>query len=61
LVDDRGRVPKSFARGEWTVLLNEDDIERAVHYVEENTAKEGKPRQRWSFVSENAPRRNRPR
>jgi REP element-mobilizing transposase RayT len=43
--------PKCFARGEWKVYPDcEDDICRAITYVEENPIKEGKPRQRWSFV-----------
>jgi REP element-mobilizing transposase RayT len=46
-----GRPPKCFARGEWSVFLeDEEDVRRAVRYVEENPLKEGKPRQRWSFV-----------
>ena len=28
-----------------------NDIRRAIQYVEENPIKEGKPRQRWSFVT----------
>lgn len=46
-----GRPPKCFARGEWSVFLeNNDDMLRSVSYVEENPLKEGKPRQRWTFV-----------
>jgi REP element-mobilizing transposase RayT len=35
----------------WNVrLLTLDDVLRAIQYVEENPLKEGKRRQRWSFV-----------
>jgi REP element-mobilizing transposase RayT len=47
-----GRTPKCWARGQWKVFLDsEADILRSVGYVEENPVKEGKPRQRWSFVT----------
>jgi hypothetical protein len=47
-----GRPPKCWARGEWKVFLDTDeDVGRAVSYVEENPPKEGKPRQRWAFVT----------
>ena len=49
--DTSGKVPKCFARGEWKVFLDEDDIERAVEYVEQNPIKEGKRRQNWNFVT----------
>ena len=45
------RRPKCFARGEWKVFLDVDDAPRAVQYVEENPVKEGKPPQRWRFVT----------
>jgi len=48
--DHRGRTPKCFARGEWKVFLDPPDVPRAVTYVEDNPDKEGKPRQRWTFV-----------
>ena len=45
-------VPKCWARGEWKVFLDKaEDIQRAIAYVEENPLKEGKPPQRWSFVT----------
>jgi REP element-mobilizing transposase RayT len=48
---ERVRAPKCFARGQWDVFLDSvEDIRRAVGYVEGNPEKEGKPRQRWSFV-----------
>jgi REP element-mobilizing transposase RayT len=47
-----GVPPKCFARGEWKVYLDtDDDVRRAIAYVEDNPLKEGKPRQRWSFVT----------
>jgi REP element-mobilizing transposase RayT len=47
-----GRPPKCWARGEWSVFLEtEEEIRRAIEYVENNPEKEGKPRQRWSFVT----------
>ena len=45
-----GNVPKCFARGEWKVFLDEEDLEQAIEYVEQNPIKEGKPRQHWKFV-----------
>jgi len=36
----------------WKVFLYEpEDVHRAVAYVEANPEREGKPRQRWSFVA----------
>jgi REP element-mobilizing transposase RayT len=49
--DHRGRTPKCFARGEWKVYLDPPDVPRAITYVEDNPRKEGKPRQRWTFVT----------
>ena len=47
-----GRRPRRWARGEWSVFLETfEDIQRAIVYVEENPAKEGKRTQRWSFVT----------
>ena len=35
----------------WNVFLDsEQDVRRAIQYVEQNPPKEHKPRQRWSFV-----------
>ena len=51
LKPNRGRVPKCFARGEWKVFLDPEDVPRAVRYVEKNPAKEGKKSQNWSFVT----------
>ncbi|MSU80253.1 MAG: hypothetical protein EXS16_19445 [Gemmataceae bacterium] len=49
IIEKNGRHPKCFARGEWKVFLEVDDIPRAIGYVEENPEKEGKPRQTWTF------------
>jgi REP element-mobilizing transposase RayT len=47
-----GQVPMCWAAKLWKVYLDsEDDVARAVAYVEENPLKEGKPRQKWSFVT----------
>lgn len=46
-----GRHPKCFARGEWKVFLDPEDIPRAIGYVERNPVKEGREAQRWSFVT----------
>lgn len=53
--DKRGRTPKVFARGEWKVYLDPPDVPGAVTYVEKNPEKEGKPRQRWSYVTSYVP------
>jgi len=51
--DGRGRVPTPWAGKCWKCFLDTDqDIARAIRYVEHNPAKEGKRRQRWSFVTE---------
>ena len=52
LLTRAGKVPKCWARGQWKVFLdNVADIRRAFEYVEQNPVKEGKRRQRWSFVT----------
>jgi REP element-mobilizing transposase RayT len=45
------RMPKCWVRGEWKVFLDAEDVPRAIRYVENNPLKEGKKRQKWSFVS----------
>ena len=46
------RPPRPWADRKWKVFLdNEEAIENAIHYVEENPLKEGKPRQHWPFVT----------
>jgi REP element-mobilizing transposase RayT len=47
-----GRPPKCWACGEWAPFLETpEDIVRAIDYVEKNPLKEGKPPQRWPFVT----------
>ena len=46
------RTPRMWAAREWKVYLDcEEAIEGAIHYVEDNPEKEGKPKQNWSFVT----------
>ena len=48
--DDKGKIPKCWARGEWIVFLNTDkDIVRSIGYAENNPSKEGKPTQKMEF------------
>jgi hypothetical protein len=51
LKEKNGRPPKCFARGQWKVFLDPEDVLRAIGYVENNPVKEGKKAQRWSFVT----------
>jgi REP element-mobilizing transposase RayT len=45
------RFPKAFARGQWSVRLeNETEIPNAVEYVEALPEREGLPKQQWKFV-----------
>ena len=44
------RVPKCFARGQWAVYLDPEDVPRAINYVENNPIKEGLKPQNWAFV-----------
>ena len=45
-------VPSPWSLRGWKVFLDsEEDIRRAIRYVENNPLKEGKPRQYWSFVT----------
>jgi len=46
------RPPHMWARGQWTVYLNDDaGIRRAIRYVQDNPLREGKRRQCWRFVT----------
>ena len=46
------RPPRMWAAREWKVFLDsEEAIESAIEYVQDNPVKEGKPKQRWSFVT----------
>jgi REP element-mobilizing transposase RayT len=48
----RSRPPAMWAAKQWkTYLDDEQAIEEAVRYVEENPEREGKRRQAWSFVT----------
>jgi REP element-mobilizing transposase RayT len=52
LTTDKGDTPSPWERGHWKVYLDcEEQIEQAIRYVEQNPVKEGKPLQKWSFVS----------
>jgi REP element-mobilizing transposase RayT len=44
------RSPKCFARGEWKVFLDPEDVPHAVEYVRLNPVKEGLREQKWKFV-----------
>jgi REP element-mobilizing transposase RayT len=47
-----GSLPSPWARLPWVVYLwTEEDMRRAIAYVENNPVKQGKPRQHWSFVT----------
>src|SRR4051812_48969116 len=48
---DGARVPKCWARGQWKVFLDPEDVPRAIRYVEDNPLKERKKKQHWSFVN----------
>lgn len=44
-------VPSPWGRKWWTVYLDSpEDMERAIHYANDNPLKEGKKRQEWGFV-----------
>jgi hypothetical protein len=47
----RDDTPTLWAAKCWKCFLDDDEgVLRAIRYVEENPVKEGKRRQRWSFV-----------
>jgi REP-associated tyrosine transposase len=47
-----GKLPSLWGERQWKVFLDNDKaIQNAIRYVEDNPVKEGKPRQRWSFVT----------
>ncbi len=47
-----GTVPSPWARKAWPVFLDSDQrIAHAIEYVENNPRRDGKPPQRWSFVT----------
>ena len=46
------RPPRMWAERRWKVYLDSDEaIENAIAYVMENPIKEGKPRQRWRWLT----------
>jgi REP element-mobilizing transposase RayT len=49
--DAKGKLPKSFVRGQWIAYLEPGDVGRSIEYVEKNPAQQGLPSQRWSFVT----------
>jgi len=47
-----GATPSPWARGCWKVFrFTNEDVRRAVRYVEQNPLKEGLRAQRWGFVT----------
>jgi REP element-mobilizing transposase RayT len=47
-----GVLPECWAEGRWKVFLDtNEDVVRAIKYVEKNPDRAGLRRQRWSFVS----------
>ena len=47
-----GRMPRMWTENQWAPFLDDEAaIEAAIHYVEQNPVREGKPTQRWSFVT----------
>jgi REP element-mobilizing transposase RayT len=47
-----GKLPSMWAERQWKVFLDsEQAIEAAIRCVEQNPVREGKPRQKWSFVT----------
>lgn len=45
------RLPSMWAEGQWKVYLDhEEAVEAAIHYVNENPVREGRPEQKWKFV-----------
>ena len=48
-----GKTPSPWASKQWKVYLDDEEaIEAAIAYVESNPEKEGKPRQKWPFVTQ---------
>ena len=47
-----GSVPSVWAEGLWKVFLfNDEEIRRAIRYVNDNPGREGMPAQEWEFVT----------
>jgi REP element-mobilizing transposase RayT len=50
-LENDGTTPSPWARNSWAVFMfSEEHMRAAIKYVEDNPLKEGKPRQKWSFV-----------
>jgi REP element-mobilizing transposase RayT len=48
---DDGSLPPCRARNLWKVFIHDEEhLQSAIRYVEDNPLKEGKRRQKWSFV-----------
>jgi len=46
-----GRTPQVWAKKQWINNLdNEEAVETAIRYVDDNPEKEGRRKQRWSFI-----------
>lgn len=51
-MDERGQVPKCWQELQWPVFKYDPaSVRQAIRYVEDNPLKDGKKRQRWSFVT----------
>jgi REP element-mobilizing transposase RayT len=52
LEGDHASMPTCWAAKGWKVFLDcEEDIQRSIAYVNANPVKEGRPAQRWNFVT----------
>jgi REP element-mobilizing transposase RayT len=50
---DGENLDSPWVRGGWSVYLNSpSDVQRAIKYVVDNPVKEGKPQQKWPFVTQ---------
>lgn len=51
--DASGKLPPAWVRNGWKVFLDTDeDVQRAIRYVEQNPVKQGMAPQRWEFGKE---------
>jgi REP element-mobilizing transposase RayT len=47
-----GKLPTPWAKKEWSRFLDcDEDIRRSIAYVENNPVKDGKPAQKWGFIT----------
>ncbi len=50
-----GSLPSPWAQKYWKIFVDSEEyVDCAITYVEHNPEKEGKPKQKWSFVRTNA-------